>query len=167
MKQISFLLLVCVLAFASCVKENAQCTRNVNTTIASGAESDSIARYLTANSLAATKDPAGFYYSIVTPGTGSTTPEVCSYVSVRYAGYTFTGAKFDGTTGSNATSFTLGDLIAGWQKGIPYLKTGGSIILYIPPSLGYGAQEVRDNNNNVLIPANSFLRFTIDLVSVQ
>ena len=49
----------------------------------------------------------------------------------------------------------------GWQYGIPLVKAGGRIMLYLPPSLGYGAQTVGS------IPANSVLIFDITLQSVQ
>jgi FKBP-type peptidyl-prolyl cis-trans isomerase FkpA len=61
----------------------------------------------------------------------------------------------------------LGQLIIGWQKGLPLIKSGGSITLFIPPSLGYGNQDIRNSSGAVIIPANSNLKFTIDLVSVQ
>ena len=57
-------------------------------------------------------------------------------------------------------SFQLKNLIIGWQKGIPLIQKGGSIRLYIPPSMGYGSKSSSS------IPANSTLIFDIDLVGV-
>lgn len=55
----------------------------------------------------------------------------------------------------------------GWQKGLPYIKGGGKIKLYIPPSLGYGAKDVKDDMGNVIIPANSILVFSLELTDVK
>ena len=87
-------------------------------------------------------------------------PTVCNRVTVRYSGRLTSGAVFD----SNLTgiSFTLGQLIVGWQKGIPLIRPGGKITLYVPPSLGYGAAGAPPT-----IPANAYLIFDIDLVAVQ
>jgi FKBP-type peptidyl-prolyl cis-trans isomerase FkpA len=52
-------------------------------------------------------------------------------------------------------------LILGWQYGIPLVKAGGRIMLYLPPSLGYGSQSTGT------IPANSVLIFDITLQGVQ
>lgn len=168
MKKLSIVFfLLFLICFAACKKESAKCNFTASATVAPTAESDSIARYLAANSLTATLHPNGFYYNITTPGTGGLSPEICSYITVRYDGVTFNNIHFDGTSGTATTGFSLGQLIAGWQRGLPLIRPGGSIILYIPPSLGYGPGEIRDKNNNVVIPANSYLKFTIDLVNVQ
>ena len=58
----------------------------------------------------------------------------------------------------------LGSLIEGWKKGLLMLKTGGSIKLYIPPSLGYGYSDVTDPQTQaVIIPAGSMLIFDVTL----
>jgi FKBP-type peptidyl-prolyl cis-trans isomerase FkpA len=68
---------------------------------------------------------------------------------------------FDQTQPGATYSNYLNNLIVGWVNGIPYVKPGGKIRLYIPPSLGYGSAA------NGPIPANSILIFEIDLVAVQ
>jgi FKBP-type peptidyl-prolyl cis-trans isomerase FkpA len=52
-------------------------------------------------------------------------------------------------------------MIAGWQIGIPLLKTGGSGIFLLPSASGYGTSGYGS------IPPNTVLIFEIDLVSVQ
>jgi FKBP-type peptidyl-prolyl cis-trans isomerase FkpA len=47
----------------------------------------------------------------------------------------------------------------GWKLGLPLIKAGGKIKLYLPPSLGYG------NSVSGNIPANSILVFEITLVA--
>lgn len=55
----------------------------------------------------------------------------------------------------------LSGLIAGWQKGIPGMKVGGTRRLLIPSAEAYGSQAQSG------IPANSDLVFDIQLVSVK
>ncbi|HEY0750704.1 MAG TPA: FKBP-type peptidyl-prolyl cis-trans isomerase, partial [Chitinophagaceae bacterium] len=101
---------------------------------------------------------------INTPGTGATA-NICSVITINYSGALTNGNTFNQTT--SPVSFRLSDLITGWKNGIPLIKQGGNITLYVPPSLAYGDQERRDQDGNVIIPANSMLIFTIDLVAVQ
>ena len=46
------------------------------------------------------------------------------------------------------------------------MKEGGERIMAIPPSLGYGAQEVKDATGKVVIPANSTIIFDVKLIKV-
>jgi FKBP-type peptidyl-prolyl cis-trans isomerase FkpA len=97
-----------------------------------------------------TSDPRGFYYKIVTPGTGAN-PVATSRVTVLYAGKLTNGT----------VTFTLNQLILGWQYGLPLIKAGGRILLYLPPQLGYGSQGAGT------IPPNSNLVFDITLEAVR
>jgi FKBP-type peptidyl-prolyl cis-trans isomerase FkpA len=91
------------------------------------------------------------------PGTGKQ-PTACSAVDVNYKGSLTNGTEFD--HGDNYQTY-LGQVIQGWANGIPLIKAGGSIHLYIPPSLGYGSQPYGP------IPANSILIFDVTLNAVQ
>lgn len=103
--------------------------------------------------------PGGFYYEIMAAGTGTAIPAICSNVKVKYAGYLTNGTKFDEEL--TGITFKLGQLIVGWQRGLPLIKKGGSITLFLPPSLGYGSSAVGS------IPANSILIFTIELLDLE
>lgn len=150
--------------FTSCGKSGSSCPYNESSNVASQAESDAVATYLSGAGITdAVKHPSGFYYKIVTPGTGTTAPNLCSQIGINYKGQLTNGTVFDQTTSQMAV-FTLGQLIVGWQKGIPLIKKGGKILLYLPPSMGYGSQVIRDQSGNTLIPANSILVFTVELV---
>ena len=98
-------------------------------------------------------------------GTGKT-PTICSMVAVRYKGMLTNGNVFDQTTTEDAV-FEVGLTVRGFANGLLNVKEGGKITLYIPPTLGYGNQDVKDRNNNVIIPANSILIFEVQLVSAS
>ena len=115
-----------------------------------------IQNYLTANSLTATQHCSGIFYSIVSDGSGEPAT-VCNGVNVSYEGKLVNGTVFDS---SPDASFGLNQVISGWAIGIPLVKPGGRILLYIPPYHGYGNQA----NGN--IPANSILIFDVTLKAV-
>ena len=122
------------------------------------AENDQeIQKYITNNNLTAQKSSSGLYYVIDTPGTGSQ-PTSTDNVTVAYKGYFTNGSVFD----ENPTfSTNLRNVIKGWTEGITYFKEGGSGILLIPSSLGYG------NNGRSSIPGGAVLVFDIELISVN
>ena len=94
-----------------------------------------------------------------------------SVVSVLYVGRFEDGTVFDSSEAhdNEPLVFTLGEpgLIPGFQIGINGMREGGERIMAIPPSLGYGAQEVKDPEGNVIIPANTNLVFNVRLISVE
>ena len=73
------------------------------------------------------------------------------------------GTQVQTSIGGSPFPFVLGagQVIAGWDQGVPGMKVGGRRELVIPPSLGYGSTAKQG------IPANSTLIFDIDLLSVQ
>lgn len=95
-------------------------------------------------------------------GTG-VTAAVGDTVTVNYIGTLTNGTKFDSSY-DRGQPYTFrigaGQVIAGWDQGVPGMRVGGKRRLTIPPSLGYG------NQANGPIPANSTLIFEIDLVSI-
>jgi FKBP-type peptidyl-prolyl cis-trans isomerase len=106
----------------------------------------------------------------VTVGTGAqATPGMT--VSVLYAGKLQNGTIFDSSAAHNnqPLTFTLGaqGLIPGFQIGVNGMKEGGERVMVVPPTLGYGAQDVKDPTGKVIIPANSPLIFDVKLVKVS
>lgn len=92
-------------------------------------------------------------------------------VSVLYEGRFTDGTLFDSSAanGNNPLTFVLGSqgIIAGFQIGVRGMKEGGERLLAIPPSLGYGGEDVKDpTTGRVVIPANSTLIFSVRLVKV-
>ena len=55
-------------------------------------------------------------------------------------------------------------MIPGFEQGVVGMRVGGERIITIPPSLGYGSQDI--TSGFVHIPANSTLVFDVTLVSV-
>jgi FKBP-type peptidyl-prolyl cis-trans isomerase FkpA len=160
MRKLMPVLAVVFLLAGGCKKDG--CPENND--VAPAAEEQMVAAYLTANNITATKHKSNMYYQVITPGTGGT-PSQCSTVQVAYVGKLTTGAIFDQSTNY---VYSLQGLIPGWMQGIPLIQKGGSIRLFIPPSLGYGNVDVIDPvTKNVDIPANSVLVFDINLVNYQ
>lgn len=93
-----------------------------------------------------------------------------SKVSVLYVGMLSDGTVFDSSAAheNKPLEFTLGaqGLIPGFQIGVNGMKEGGERVMAIPPSLGYGAQEVKTPEGKVIIPANSTIVFRVQLVKV-
>lgn len=162
MKKLILLLLLAAF-FSGCLKSdtnnNPTCNYDACGVVAPASEIASVQAYLSGNGITATQHCSGLFYVIDAPGTG-TTPTVCSTVVVNYQGKLTNGTVFDQTTTSPAT-FNLSGLITGFKNGIPLIKAGGKIRLYVPPSLGYGSSSAGS------IPPNSILIFTVDLLGVQ
>lgn len=158
MKNYAFALLMGALVTSGCQDtDQTPCNAVAVTTKAPAAEVSALKQYIDANKIVATADDRGFYYTIQSPGTG-TKPTVCSNVTVNYVGKLTNNTTFDS---GKSVSFGLNQLIIGWQEGIPLIAPGGSITLYLPPSLAYGSQAQGS------IPANSILIFQIDLIRIN
>jgi peptidylprolyl isomerase/FKBP-type peptidyl-prolyl cis-trans isomerase FklB len=106
--------------------------------------------------------PTGEQYKVVSAGPGtSRTPTPKDYVTVEYEGTLLNGQVFDSTAkqGKPAT-FQLAGLIPAWVDVMQHMKEGDDWIIWVPPSLGYGAKQVGP------IPPNSVLVFRLKLVSI-
>ncbi len=168
MKKVVVVIIGLMFLLNSCIKKDTACNYLDSMKVAPAAEISALGDSLAAHGITnATLHASGFYYTITNPGTGAIVSNLCSNITNTYTGSFFNGVVFDSTkTGSQAT-FPLGAVIVGWQKGIPLVKAGGSINLYIPPSLGYGSNPVKDQSTGaVIIPANSYLVFNVNVVSI-
>jgi FKBP-type peptidyl-prolyl cis-trans isomerase FkpA len=153
MKNIVLLLFIALIALASC-------TRPPSVDMVKQAKiDDSVIRVYLSNNpiIKAVKDPSGLYYQVVKEGTGAY-PNDNSLVTVNYRGKLINGAPFDSGHGYSAS---LNDLVKGWQIGIPHIKQGGNILLFIPSRLGYGP------SGGGPIPGNAVLLFDIELVDFK
>jgi len=84
-------------------------------------------------------------------------------VTIHYKGWLTNGTSFDSSTkgGSKVpATWPLGQLVRGWQLGIPGMKPGGIRRLLIPPELGYGLRGQPPD-----IPGNATLLFEVKLIT--
>lgn len=101
---------------------------------------------------------SGLGYRILAPGEGRT-PGLSDTIRVIYKGTLKDGRVFD--EAREPAEFTLGRLVPGMATGLQLLKPGGSIELFIPPSLGYGNRMIAG------IPGGSGLIFDVTLVEIK
>ncbi|WP_461461119.1 FKBP-type peptidyl-prolyl cis-trans isomerase [Mucilaginibacter sp.] len=146
---------ILTIGFVSCKKSN---TATISTTQQASIDDGLIKTYISNHNIDSVKkdSSSGIYYKIITAGTGAY-PKASSSVNVNYQGTLLNGTVF--APEGNIES-PLVDLITGWQIGVPFINTGGTIMLLLPSRYGYGA-----NSPSPTIPNNSVLIFTIQLIS--
>jgi FKBP-type peptidyl-prolyl cis-trans isomerase len=86
-------------------------------------------------------------------------------LSVHYTGWLKDGKKFDSSVDRGQpfdVQIGVGDVIKGWDEGIPGMKEGGKRKLMIPPELAYGAKGAGN-----VIPANAELTFEVEVLKVK
>ena len=104
----------------------------------------------------------GIKYWDVKTGEGEACPAGAT-VTIHYTGWTTKGTQFDSSVGKGQPAeFPLGNLIQGWQRGIPGMKPGGIRRLYIPYPLAYGAA-----GNPPTIPPKADLVFEVKLIAFK
>lgn len=84
-------------------------------------------------------------------------------VKVHYTGTLMNGKQFDSSVGKSPFEFTIGQgqVIKGWDEGVPGMKVGGKRKLTIPWKLAYG-----ETGHGDTIPAKAALKFDIELISI-
>jgi peptidylprolyl isomerase len=108
---------------------------------------------------------SGIRFRIERQGNGSK-PTAGRTVAVHYTGRLLNGTVFDDSTlRGSPIEFQVGTgrVIQGWDEMVMDMRPGEKRLVIIPPELGYGDRAV----GNGLIPANSFLVFEMELVSVR
>ena len=109
--------------------------------------------------LSASAKVDAMYTRDTTVGTGATAT-AGQLVTMRYTGWLADGTQFDSNQ-SSGFQFRVGrgQVIRGWDLGVPGMQVGGSRQLIIPPSLGYGAEGAPG------IPGNAVLVFNVTMMS--
>jgi len=108
----------------------------------------------------------GMRYSMKTLGKGLN-PKEGDVVLVNYTGRFLNDSVFDSSTLlGEPLKFKIGSMIPGFNEAVTMLSTGGSGTFIVPPYLGYGDRTVKGPGGKVLIPANSYLVFDLDLIKV-
>ncbi|WP_347157245.1 FKBP-type peptidyl-prolyl cis-trans isomerase [Pontibacter chitinilyticus] len=114
------------------------------------------------------KTESGVYYAVQEEGKG---PAANSgdKVKVHYKLSSLAGKEIQNSQNSPQTNnepfeFTVGQgqVIPAWDEVIPKLKEGSKAVLLVPSPLAYGDQDRGPD-----MPANSILRFDVELVNVQ
>src|SRR5438132_1281387 len=87
--------------------------------------------------------PDGLQIADLKVGTGDTASKG-ENTEVQYSGWLTDGHLFDSSRQAGRGSFTIqigvGQVITGWDEGVPGMKVGGKRCLKIPGALAYGAQ---------------------------
>ncbi|MDZ4748552.1 MAG: FKBP-type peptidyl-prolyl cis-trans isomerase [Saprospiraceae bacterium] len=137
------LFFVAVISVSSCKKDD---QREIDQQL--------IEDFINEQNLDADSTSSGLYYVIEEPGSADH-PTINDEVTVNYMGLLLNGDVFDQNFN---ISFSLNQVIAGWQEGIPLFGRGGKGLLIIPSHLAYGDRTLTG------IPANSVLVFEIHLL---
>jgi len=115
--------------------------------------------------------PDGLQYVDLKVGMGDVAKSGMN-ITVQYTGWLSTGGPpFDSSRQAGRAAYALkigvGQVIPGWDQGIPGMKVGGKRKLIIPGALAYGSQGQTDpNTGGVIIPPNATLVFDVELFSV-
>jgi FKBP-type peptidyl-prolyl cis-trans isomerase len=123
-----------------------------------------IEEYLDKNNLEAQSTESGLRYTILEEGSGEA-PQPGDMVKVHYRGTLLDGTEFDSSYGRDEPfSFNVGqgNVIRGWDEGVPLLKEGGKAVFYIPSTLAYG-----ERGAGGIIEPNTVLKFEVELLEIE
>ncbi|MCU0627742.1 MAG: FKBP-type peptidyl-prolyl cis-trans isomerase [Gemmatimonadaceae bacterium] len=94
-----------------------------------------------------------------------------SQLNVNYRLWLPNGAQVDSSRDGNGrfgpVQFALARTIRGWQRGLQGMRVGGRRRLVLSPLWGYGFAPQRNEQGQVLIPANSVLVFDVTLNGIS
>lgn len=104
---------------------------------------------------------SGLQYKVIKEGSGAQ-PKLTDRVKVHYHGTLIDGTVFDSSVNrGEPTTFGVNQVIKGWQEGIPLMKVGSKVRLFIPQQLAYGTRATGK------IPAGSALIFDVELFEIN
>lgn len=161
MKKVVFVVVCLVVSgyFVSCVK-SANSTTTPPCNAVDPVQDSAQLIHFAADSITLTKDTTGVYFQIIDSGSG-VSPVNTSGLVVTYTGRLMDNTVFSADSNSNLNGLQLGQLIPGWQIGLPKIKKGGHIKLLIPSAFAYGCQ-----GSGTAIPPNAPVYFDIYLIDV-
>ena len=112
--------------------------------------------------------PSGLQYQVLQAGQGPR-PTTRDVVVVDYEGYlAASGKQFETTAGQGPATFPLMGLVPGFSEALQLMQRGSKLRIWMPPELAYGTEERSDpRTGEVIIPANSVLRFDMVLRDIQ
>ena len=101
----------------------------------------------------------------ISPGNGRDFPKQGDTVTIHYTGTLPNGSKFDSSVDRGKPfqcKIGMGQVIRGWDEGVPQLSVGQKAKLTITPDYGYGARGFPP-----VIPGNSTLIFEVELLAIN
>ena len=105
---------------------------------------------------------SGLQYKIIKSGDGPS-PKAEDTVTTHYRGTLIDGREFDSSIArGQPASFPVKGVIKGWTQALMMMKVGDKWELYVPPELGYGAQQ-----RGEVIEPNSVLVFELELLEIK
>lgn len=161
--------LLCVLTFVGCSEEDDNfqgVTRSPEQQLAF--DILRIEGYIEENDLTGfTQTADGLFYKVEEEGNGIF-PQDGQTVFIDYLGTTIERIVFDQSTEGIPIEFVLGigQVIEGWDLGIPLFSEEGSGTLIIPSTLALGSDS-ETTGNDLPIDANSILIFDIKIVALR
>lgn len=105
--------------------------------------------------------PSGLMYKVLTPGTGAH-PTNTDVALIGYEGRLRNGHTFDK---QKQTAMPVAGVVPGFSEALKLMNQGAKFRIWIPAKLGYGAEDQRDRQGNLVIPGNSSLVFDVDMVA--
>ena len=105
---------------------------------------------------------SGLQYKVLTAAPeGAPSPDGNDLVRVHYEGSLTDGTVFDSSFERGSPYVTTPEqVVPGWTEALQRMKVGDEWLLYVPPELGYGAQQ------SGRIPPNSVLVFRLQLLDM-
>ncbi|KAJ2484786.1 Fork head 1 [Coemansia sp. RSA 2320] len=107
----------------------------------------------------------GVEINVTKPGNGQDFPKPGDSISMHYEGRLTNGDVFDSSV-KRGKPFNcvigVGQLIKGWDEGVPKLSLGEKATLTISSDYGYGKNGIPG-----LIPGNATLIFDVELLKIN
>lgn len=105
--------------------------------------------------------PSGLQYEVIRKGTGAL-PTDADQVKVHYHGTLLDGTVFDSSVDRNEPAvFGVTQVIPGWTEALKLMPVGSKWKVYVPYSLGYGAED------RGTIKPFSTLVFDVELLAIE
>ncbi|RSH83543.1 FK506 binding protein proline rotamase rapamycin-binding protein [Apiotrichum porosum] len=101
----------------------------------------------------------------ISAGDGVNFPKKGDRVTIHYVGTLLDGSKFDSSRDRGSPfscTVGVGQVIKGWDEGVPQLSVGEKAVLTATPDYAYGARGFPP-----VIPPNSTLKFEVELLKIN
>ncbi|WP_345948538.1 FKBP-type peptidyl-prolyl cis-trans isomerase [Mucilaginibacter sp. PAMB04274] len=158
----------CVLLFTACKKQDDPAVINPDQ---AATDDQVIQKYITDNGITGAKrvenvlgrpDTIGVWYVIEKQGPVNTLYSLASNITVGFTGRELTSGRQFASTGDVHPAYRLGEVIKGWQVGLPKVYKGGIIRLLVSSRYAYGPYR----QPLLGLDANAVLDFRIEVFDV-